>query len=45
MQATGHGWATVIDGAVLVTTRRMSGIAVDPVDRTPGSARECAGVR
>ena len=42
VQATGHGAAHAVDGAVLVTTARMQGVRVDPVDRT---ARVEAGVR
>ena len=42
VQATGHGAAHAVDGAVLVTTARMQGVRVDPVAR---SARVEAGVR
>ena len=42
VQATGHGAAVPVDGAVLVTTSRMTGVRVDPVART---ARVDAGVR
>ena len=42
VQATGHGAVTPADGAVLVTTARMRGVAVDPVART---ARAEAGCR
>lgn len=42
VQSTGHGAATPVDGAVLVTTARMQGCLVDPVART---ARVEAGVR
>ena len=39
--ATGHGPSMVIDDAVLITTRRMHGVAIDPIGRT---ARVDAGV-
>ncbi|SCD46003.1 FAD/FMN-containing dehydrogenase [Streptomyces sp. DvalAA-14] len=39
--ATGHGPAVTISGGLLITTRRMSGVAIDPVART---ARVEAGV-
>ena len=42
VQATGHGAAQPVDGAVLVTTARMQGVRVDPVARV---ARVEAGVR
>jgi FAD/FMN-containing dehydrogenase len=42
VQATGHGLTSDLAGSVLVTTRRLSGLAVDPVART---ARVGAGVR
>jgi FAD/FMN-containing dehydrogenase len=42
VQATGHGPVRNADGAVLVSTRRMQGVTVDPVRRT---ARVEAGVR
>src|ERR1700728_703489 len=42
VMATGHGAAVPADGAVLVTTRRMNAVSVDPVART---ARAEAGVR
>jgi FAD/FMN-containing dehydrogenase len=42
VQATGHGLPGASDGGVLITTRRMDGVAVDPVART---ARLQAGVR
>ncbi|MEU8564367.1 FAD-binding oxidoreductase [Streptomyces cyaneofuscatus] len=34
VQATGHGIAAPADGGVLVSTRRMNAVAVDPVTRT-----------
>ncbi|GII66518.1 oxidoreductase [Sphaerisporangium krabiense] len=42
VQATGHGAAAPLDDAVLVSTRRMTGLRVDPHRRT---ARIEAGVR
>ncbi|SNS99459.1 FAD/FMN-containing dehydrogenase [Geodermatophilus pulveris] len=42
VQATGHGPVRNADGAVLVSTRRMQGVSVDPVRRT---ARVEAGVK
>jgi FAD/FMN-containing dehydrogenase len=42
VQSTGHGLLSDLAGTVLVTTRRMSGVTVDPVART---ARVGAGVR
>ncbi|GAA4401140.1 FAD-binding oxidoreductase [Fodinibacter luteus] len=42
VQATGHGAADPVDGAVLVTTARMRGVTVDPHSRT---ARVEAGAR
>ncbi|MEU1076542.1 MULTISPECIES: FAD-binding oxidoreductase [unclassified Streptomyces] len=42
VQATGHGVARAADGAVLVSTRRMTGLRIAP-DR--GTARLAAGVR
>ncbi|MGY1624641.1 FAD-binding oxidoreductase [Geodermatophilus sp. SYSU D00965] len=42
VQATGHGPVRNADGAVLVSTRRMQGVTVDPARRT---ARVEAGVR
>jgi FAD/FMN-containing dehydrogenase len=42
VQATGHGPTVAADGAVLVTTSRMSGIEIDPAARV---ARFEAGVR
>jgi FAD/FMN-containing dehydrogenase len=42
VQATGHGLTDDLDGTVLVTTRRMTDVAIDPVART---ARVQAGVR
>src|ERR1700755_1470721 len=40
--ATGHGPSIVADGAVLITTRRMTGMTVDPARQV---ARVEAGVR
>ncbi|GAA1978666.1 FAD-binding oxidoreductase [Amycolatopsis minnesotensis] len=34
VQATGHGQIRALDGGVLITTRRMSGVEVDPAART-----------
>jgi FAD/FMN-containing dehydrogenase len=34
VQATGHGPSVPADGAVFISTRRMSGVRVDPVART-----------
>ena len=42
VQATGHAYTTPADGALLISTRSMDGISVDPVART---ARVEAGVR
>src|SRR6201996_4766564 len=42
VMATGHGASVPDDGAVLVTTRRMNAVSVDPLART---ARAEAGVR
>jgi FAD/FMN-containing dehydrogenase len=42
VQATGHGLAVAADGGMLVNTRRMTGVRVDPVART---AWVQAGVR
>jgi FAD/FMN-containing dehydrogenase len=42
VQATGHGLPGAREGGVLVTTRRMNGVTVDPAART---ARIEAGVR
>ncbi|MEU5860906.1 FAD-dependent oxidoreductase [Nonomuraea sp. NPDC047529] len=42
IQATGHGLSTPTDGALLINTRRMTGLSVDPATRT---ARVEAGVR
>ncbi|MEV0295474.1 FAD-binding oxidoreductase [Nocardia sp. NPDC050710] len=42
VQATGHGLSVAADGGVLISTRRMTQIRVDPVERT---ARVAAGVR
>ncbi|WP_399134618.1 FAD-binding oxidoreductase [Streptomyces sp. Li-HN-5-11] len=42
VQATGHGLPGASEGGVLITTRRMDGVAVDPEART---VRVQAGVR
>ncbi len=42
VQATGHAYTTAADGALLISTREMSEVTVDPVART---ARVSAGVR
>lgn len=43
VQSTGHGpWATMA-GAVLVATRGLDELMVDPVSRIPASAPGCAG--
>src|SRR5207249_10054763 len=42
VMASGHGPAVAADGQLLVNTRRMAGVAVDPTART---ARIEAGVR
>jgi FAD/FMN-containing dehydrogenase len=42
VQATGHGLSVAAAGGVLVSTRRMTGIRIDPAART---ARVDAGVR
>lgn len=42
VQATGHGMARAADDAVLVSTRRLTGVRIDPDTRT---ARIEAGVR
>ncbi|MFG3101368.1 FAD-binding oxidoreductase [Streptomyces sp. NPDC048182] len=42
LQATGHGLASVTERPLLVSTRRMTGVTVDPAART---ARIEAGVR
>ena len=42
VQATGHAYTTAADGALLVSTREMSDVTVDPERRT---ARVAAGVR
>ena len=34
VQATGHGLNDTLDGTVLVSTRRMAGVAIDPAART-----------
>ncbi|MER6052172.1 FAD-binding protein [Streptomyces sp. NPDC001793] len=40
VQATGHGLSTATDGGLLISTRRMTDVAVDPV---AGTARVAAG--
>ena len=42
VRSTGHGLGVPLDGGVLISTRRMSGVTVDPVART---ARVEAGAR
>ncbi|MFI6919020.1 FAD-binding oxidoreductase [Nonomuraea spiralis] len=42
VQATGHGLSAPTDGALLINTRRMTGLSVDPATRV---ARVEAGVR
>ncbi|MGQ4599935.1 FAD-binding protein [Nocardia sp. R6R-6] len=42
VQATGHGLSVAADGGVLISTRRMTGIRIDPASRT---AHIGAGVR
>ncbi|MBF6485943.1 FAD-binding oxidoreductase [Nocardia otitidiscaviarum] len=42
VQATGHGLSVAADGGVLISTRRMIDIRIDPASRT---ARVAAGVR
>src|SRR4051794_39902869 len=42
VQATGHGAATPVTGGVLVTTRRMNQVCIDPVRQT---ARFGAGTK
>jgi hypothetical protein len=42
VQGTGHGAATPSEGTVLISTRRLQGLSVDPVART---ARVGAGVK
>ncbi|WP_052850745.1 FAD-binding oxidoreductase [Streptomyces avicenniae] len=42
VRSTGHGAGVAADGAVLITTRRMTGVRVDP---ERGAARVEAGVR
>ena len=34
VQTTGHGLTTALDGGMLITTGRMSGVEIDPVART-----------
>src|SRR5262245_21168930 len=42
VQATGHAYTTSADGALLISTREMNEVTVDPLART---ARVSAGVR
>src|SRR5918999_6574528 len=42
VQATGHGPSVPADGALLISTGRMTGVRVDPLTRTAGVG---AGVR
>jgi FAD/FMN-containing dehydrogenase len=42
VQATGHAYTTPADGALLISTREMTDVTVDPARRT---ARVAAGVR
>jgi FAD/FMN-containing dehydrogenase len=42
VQATGHGLGVPLDGGVLISTRRMTRVTIDPAART---ARVAAGVR
>ncbi|MFJ2111520.1 FAD-binding oxidoreductase [Streptomyces sp. NPDC087850] len=42
VQAAGHGLPGAMAGGVLITTRRMAGVRIDPVTRT---ARIAAGTR
>ncbi|MBB5917789.1 FAD/FMN-containing dehydrogenase [Nocardia transvalensis] len=42
VQATGHGLSVAADGGVLISTRRMTDVSVDPESRT---ARVAAGVQ
>ncbi|MER6950578.1 FAD-binding oxidoreductase [Nonomuraea sp. NPDC000554] len=42
VQNTGHGFSTPIEGGLLISTRRMGGVRVDP---RAGTARVEAGVR
>jgi FAD/FMN-containing dehydrogenase len=46
VQATGHGLTSSLGGAVLVTTKRMAGVEVDPVARVAraGAGATCAQV-
>ena len=46
VQATGHGLTSSLAGAVLVTTKRMAGVEVDPVARVArvGAGATCAQV-
>jgi FAD/FMN-containing dehydrogenase len=43
VQATGHGLMSDLDDTVLVTTRRMTTVAIDPVARTARVAAGSAG--
>jgi FAD/FMN-containing dehydrogenase len=42
VQSTGHGAESAVDGGLLITTRRMQEVQIDPVERT---ARVGAGVK
>jgi len=42
VQSTGHGADSVVDGGLLINTRRLQGLQIDPVERT---ARVGAGVK
>lgn len=43
VQATGHGLADTLDGTVMVSTRRLTGVQIDPRRRRPPSQRENPG--
>lgn len=42
VQSTGHGADSVVDGGLLINTRRLQGLQIDPAERT---ARVGAGVK
>ncbi len=42
VQSTGHGADSAVDGGLLINTRRLQGLQIDPVERT---ARVGAGVK
>ena len=42
VQSTGHGAESAVDGGLLITTRRLQEVQIDPVERT---ARVGAGVK